>query len=83
MCHLLREALFCECLRVGLEHEGDPCCCDKGGHLLEFESVSQILGDEDTLGLNSTGKKNCQKLHALECDTGCTYWTCNNWTTGL
>jgi hypothetical protein len=29
--------------------EGDPCCCDKGGLLLESGSFSQILGDEGTL----------------------------------
>ena len=27
--------------------------------------------------------KKRQKLHALECATGCTSWICNNWTTGL
>ena len=27
--------------------------------------------------------KKQQKLHALECATGCTSWICNSWTAGL
>ena len=37
-------------------------------------------------GLDRTSKKidkKRQKLHALECATGCTSWICNNWTAGL